>query len=214
MPYRPKIKNANGTLTDLPLAAETAVKLKTSRTIGLSGVTATSKSFNGTSSITIPITAIPASLLTGLDNINVGTATKLSEGWTSFTPGTTILPYGTYLIKVVIADGNSGIGNHITIITDVLSIDGTEQDLYVYRSYDLPMGPIHTYCANNYESTWFRSARIKVTGFVTAGFKLNLYVSTSGIYESTNVTGATLYPSKLASSLSNYSYTMYYKRIM
>lgn len=26
MAYRPKIKNANGTLTDLPIAAETAVK--------------------------------------------------------------------------------------------------------------------------------------------------------------------------------------------
>ena len=33
MAYRPKIKNANGTLTDLPLEAETAVKLKTARTI-------------------------------------------------------------------------------------------------------------------------------------------------------------------------------------
>lgn len=65
MAFRPKIKNSNGTLTDLPIAAETAVKLKTSRSIGLSGVTATSRSFDGTSAITIPTTAVPGSLLTG-----------------------------------------------------------------------------------------------------------------------------------------------------
>ena len=65
MPYRPKIKNSDGSLTDLPLEAETAVKLKTSRSIGLSGVTATAQSFNGTSAITIPVTAVPATLLTG-----------------------------------------------------------------------------------------------------------------------------------------------------
>ncbi len=70
MPYRPNIKNADGTLTDLPLEAETAVRLKTSRSIGLSGVTATSQSFNGSSAITIPVTAVPATLLTGTASIN------------------------------------------------------------------------------------------------------------------------------------------------
>lgn len=70
MPYRPKIKDTDGTLTDLPLEAETAVKLKTSRSIGLSGVTATSQSFNGTKAITIPITAVPATLLTGTASVN------------------------------------------------------------------------------------------------------------------------------------------------
>ena len=70
MPYRPKIKNSDGMLTDLPLEAETAVKLKTSRSIGLSGVTATAQSFNGTSAITIPVTAVPATLLTGTASIS------------------------------------------------------------------------------------------------------------------------------------------------
>jgi len=70
MPYRPKIKNSDGTLTDLPLESETAVKLKTSRSIGLSGVTATAQSFNGTSAITIPVTAVPATLLTGTASIS------------------------------------------------------------------------------------------------------------------------------------------------
>lgn len=66
MPYRPKIKKDDGTLTDLPLEAETAVRLKNQRTIGLSGVSSTAKQFNGTSSVIIPITAIPTSLLKGI----------------------------------------------------------------------------------------------------------------------------------------------------
>lgn len=70
MAFRPKIKNADGTLTDLPIEAEQSVKLKTSRSIGLSGVTATAQSFNGTKAITIPITAVPATLLTGTASIN------------------------------------------------------------------------------------------------------------------------------------------------
>lgn len=45
--------------------ATTATKLQTARTIGVSGVTGTAQSFNGTANIVIPITAVPASLLTG-----------------------------------------------------------------------------------------------------------------------------------------------------
>lgn len=45
--------------------AATATKLQTARTIGVSGVTGTAQSFNGTANIVIPITAVPASLLTG-----------------------------------------------------------------------------------------------------------------------------------------------------
>ena len=74
MPYRPTLKNSDGSVTDLPLEAETAVKLKTARTIGLSGVTATAKSFNGTGNITIPVTAVPASLITG--DVHAKTAEK------------------------------------------------------------------------------------------------------------------------------------------
>lgn len=45
--------------------ASSATKLKTARTIGLSGVSSVSKSFDGTANITIPITAVPTSLLSG-----------------------------------------------------------------------------------------------------------------------------------------------------
>lgn len=51
-----------------------AAKLTTARNIGLSGVTATSQSFDGSSAITIPISAVPASLITGtLLIVNGGT---------------------------------------------------------------------------------------------------------------------------------------------
>ena len=43
-----------------------ATKLENARKIGLSGVTATPQPFNGTDDITIPITDIPASLISGL----------------------------------------------------------------------------------------------------------------------------------------------------
>ena len=45
--------------------AETATTLRNARTIGMSGVTATATSFDGSANITIPVTAVPATLLTG-----------------------------------------------------------------------------------------------------------------------------------------------------
>lgn len=84
MAYRPKIKNSDGSLTDLPLEAETAVKLKTSRSIGLSGVTATAKFFDGTGAVTIPVTGVPTSLLTGtvpdskIESVGVNKVTGLA----------------------------------------------------------------------------------------------------------------------------------------
>ena len=46
--------------------AGTATKLKTPVNIGLSGVTATAQQFDGSKDINIPITAVPASIITGL----------------------------------------------------------------------------------------------------------------------------------------------------
>lgn len=100
MPYRPKIKNSDGSLTDLPLEAETAVKLKTSRSIGLSGVTATAQSFNGTSAITIPITAVPATLLTGTASISTTGEAGSAKNYNTST--------GTIKTKFADIDGKIG----------------------------------------------------------------------------------------------------------
>lgn len=51
--------------------AGTATKLKTARKIGVSGVTGEAQSFNGDKDITIKITEVPASLLTGVKNVDV-----------------------------------------------------------------------------------------------------------------------------------------------
>lgn len=60
-----------------------ATKWMTARSITLSGVTATSQIIDGTSNITIPITAIPASLLTGTASINItGSASQLATART------------------------------------------------------------------------------------------------------------------------------------
>lgn len=67
--------NVGGSITassftgDLTGNATSATKLATARTIGVSGVTGTAQSFNGTKNIVIPITAVPASLLTGKSSI-------------------------------------------------------------------------------------------------------------------------------------------------
>ena len=52
-----------------------ATKLQTARTIGVSGVTGTAQSFDGSKNIVIPITAVPASLITG----TVASATKAKQ---------------------------------------------------------------------------------------------------------------------------------------
>ena len=64
--------------------SDTASKLKNAVTIGLSGAaTGTATSFNGSNNITIPVTSLDASKLTGTTSVNTsgnaGTATKLAS---------------------------------------------------------------------------------------------------------------------------------------
>ena len=77
------VNTINGSSQQIQLPA---TKLATARTIGLSGVTSTAQSFDGSANITIPITAVPATLLTGTASIsttgNAATATKLANART------------------------------------------------------------------------------------------------------------------------------------
>ena len=73
--------------------AGTASKLKSAVTIGLSGAaTGTATSFDGGSNITIPVTSLDASKLSGTASVNTtgnaGTATKLAKGVTITVGGT------------------------------------------------------------------------------------------------------------------------------
>jgi hypothetical protein len=65
-----------GDQTTITGNAGTATKLATARTIDITGVTATATSFDGSANISIPITAVPAALLTG--TIAADTATALA----------------------------------------------------------------------------------------------------------------------------------------
>jgi cytoskeletal protein CcmA (bactofilin family) len=56
-----------------------ATKLTTARTIGVSGITGTAQNFDGSANVVIPITAVPASILTGTAAINTtGSAGQLA----------------------------------------------------------------------------------------------------------------------------------------
>ena len=82
--------------------AGSATKLETSRSIGLSGVTATAQRFDGSNDITIPITAIPASIVTGLSAV----ATSGSYDDLSYTP---VIPVAGTTAPVVAGTAEVGI---------------------------------------------------------------------------------------------------------
>lgn len=60
--------------------ASSATKLATARTIGVSGVTGTAQSFDGSANIVIPITAVPATLLTDKSAIK-GSEITNNKNW-------------------------------------------------------------------------------------------------------------------------------------
>ena len=67
--------------------AGTATKLATARKIGLTGVTATAASFNGSADVNITVTAVPATIVTGLHK--VATSGKYTDLTDKPTTGTT-----------------------------------------------------------------------------------------------------------------------------
>ncbi|MCD8177992.1 MAG: hypothetical protein LUE98_11430, partial [Tannerellaceae bacterium] len=72
---------ATATTATTATSATSATKLATARTIGVSGVTATAQSFDGTGNITIPITNVPGALVTGIvpAATNATSATKATS---------------------------------------------------------------------------------------------------------------------------------------
>ncbi len=158
------------------------------------------------------------SATTATSATNATKAGMFNGSFTEFTPGTTNLSFGTYMIRTIINDESSQIGGHGTSFTDIITVDEKLQDEYSYRFSEYFCGPIHIYSGNSYESPWFRTARIKYYSYSYSSkqFKVNLYVSSSGGYATSNtdVNGTQLYPNTLASSISNLKYKMYYKRIL
>ena len=95
--------------------SDTATKLNTAKNIGLSGVTATTQSFDGTADITIPITAVPGSILTGTTTIsttgNAATATKATQDGSGNVITSTYLPISGGTLTGDITFSDSGTAN-------------------------------------------------------------------------------------------------------
>ena len=150
---------------------------------------------------------------------NATTANTLKSGWTSYTPGTTYLSYGTYMFLTIIDDQSSQAGGHGASFTDIITVNsdvykGLAPDNTYHNDY--ASGAVHIYDGNSHESPWFRTARLKIFGITSSQFRMDLYVSSSGGYatSTTDVNGAQFYPNTLARSISGITYKMYYKKIM
>lgn len=223
--YKAKYKKSDGTLVEIPIEASQSVKLKTSRSIGINGLDAESASFNGTSAVKIKVTGVPAELLYGTAEINITgnaasatNAKTLENSWTAYNKSN-YLPHGTYLFQVVIDDTSSNAGGHNASFTDIITVNsysyyGINGDTRYHHDY--PTGANHVYNANAHEAPWYRTARLKVTSLSTTQFKIDLFVSSSGGYESTttDINGKQTYPGTEASKISGITYQIYYKKIM
>lgn len=106
----------NGTALQ-KIGTDVATQLANPRTITLSGVTATGQLFDGTADVTIPITAVPATLLTGTASINTtgsagsingtqnGVTTTINAENSSYTYYKTSSTDGHYFNKDLVING-------------------------------------------------------------------------------------------------------------
>ncbi len=149
---------------------------------------------------------------------NADQATKLSSSWTAYTTST-YLTYGTYIFQVVIDDQELQAGGHAVSFSDIITVNS-----YAYNGInpgtrynnDYITGADHVYNANAHETTWYRTARLKVTYMNSTQFRINLFISSGGGYalSTTDVKGSMIYPGTEANSVSGITYQIYYKKIM
>lgn len=101
------LSNVDNT-ADAAKSVLSATKWTTARTITLSGVTATAQSIDGSGNVTVPITAVPATLLTGTASINTtGSAAKLTTPRTISASGD-----GTWSVSF---DGSANVTSALTL---------------------------------------------------------------------------------------------------
>ncbi|MEG1757796.1 MAG: hypothetical protein RR235_04980 [Oscillospiraceae bacterium] len=113
-------------------AVNQAGKLKTPRNISLSGITAAPKSFDGTANIILEVTAVPASLITGiLDVANGGT-------------GAATLPVG----QVLIGNGTGAVTGRAIDTTPTLGSESLISSGAVFTAIN-NAGTVKKYIASN-----------------------------------------------------------------
>ena len=159
--------------------AGTATKLQTARTIGLSGAaTGTATSFNGTANITIPVTSLDASKLTGTASINT---TGNARTATSATTATTCTGNAATATKLQTARTINGVSfdgtKNIEITASIESVVLTDEDLNDIKT------------PGNYYAAGGNSVTNKPSG--ADYFGLNVYKVASGYTRQDLVTGNT-----------------------
>lgn len=159
--------------------AGSATKLQTTRTIGLSGAaTGTATSFNGTQNITIPVTSLDASKLTGTASINT---TGNARTATSATTATTCTGNAATATKLQTARTINGVSfdgtKNIEITASIESVVLTDEDLNDIKT------PGYYYAAGG------NSVTNKPSG--ADYFGLNVYKVASGYTRQDLVTGNT-----------------------
>lgn len=115
--------------------AASATKLQTARTIGVSGVTGTAQSFNGTANIVIPITAVPASLLTGKNAIK-GSEINNDKHWIP-SSNSSVTNFVTMTAKDYASQANNLATGTIVAITD--GVEGYVTTQATSLTCDLPL---------------------------------------------------------------------------
>ena len=159
--------------------AGSATKLQTARTIGLSGAaTGTATSFNGTQNITIPVTSLDASKLTGTASINT---TGNARTATSATTATTCTGNAATATKLQTARTINGVSfdgtKNIEITASIESVTLTDEDLNDIKT------------PGNYYAAGGNSVTNKPSG--ADYFGLNVYKVANGYTRQDLVTGNT-----------------------
>ena len=159
--------------------AGSATKLQTARTIGLSGAaTGTATSFNGTQNITIPVTSLDASKLTGTASINT---TGNARTATSATTATTCTGNAATATKLQTARTINGVSfdgtKNIEITASIESVALTDEDLNDIKT------------PGNYYAAGGNSVTNKPSG--ADYFGLNVYKVANGYTRQDLVTGNT-----------------------
>ena len=111
--------------------AGTASKLKSAVTIGLSGAaTGTATSFDGGSNITIPVTSLDASKLSGTASVsttgNAGTATKLAKGVTITVGGTGKTFDGSSAVSFSLSEIGAAAEGHVHSVASTTATDSCQ----------------------------------------------------------------------------------------
>ena len=124
-----------GALSGNATSASSATKLTTARTIGVSGVTGTAQSFDGTANIVIPITAVPATLLTNKSAIK-GSEITNDKNWVPSSDAS-VTNFVLMTAEEYATNANSLATGTIVAITD--SFDGKVTTQATSLTCDLPL---------------------------------------------------------------------------